>query len=123
MIYNLKFFLVSLKEQLTDPDFFIKTFKEQDTEFKLRRSESINSVNSLFFTSSNLNSASTTSPNSTYNEGNKEKKKINLDQTYLRLCMNCSKLLEKKFKSFKEKMIRPTIVAIYDELHTYYLAI
>ncbi len=121
MFYILKFFLVSIKEQLTDPDFFIKTFKEQDTEFKLRRSESINSVNSLFFTSSNLNSALTTSSNSTNNEGNKEKKKINLDQTYLRLCMNCSKLLEKKFKSFKEKMIRPTIVAIYDELHAYNL--
>jgi len=97
----------------------MKTFKErEDTEFRLRRSESINSVNSYFFTSSNLNSSAISQSNNNNEQQNKEKKKINLDQTYLRLCMNCSKLLEKKFKSFKEKMIRPAFVTIYDELNT-----
>lgn len=98
-------------EQLTDPDSFIKSLTNQDSdnnlEFKLRRADSINSVNSYFFKQNPSHQTST-------NNEQLNKKKINSDQIYLRLCMNCSGLLEKKFKSFKDRLIRPQFLNIYD---------
>jgi hypothetical protein len=33
---------------------------------------------------------------------------------YLRLCCDCGKQLEKKYKSFKDKMVQPEFANLYD---------
>ncbi len=114
-----KFLSFSLARKLTDPDSFVKAMQKQQqhqtsssenlNEFKLRRSESINSVNTYIF-----KSHPTVETNSNNEQINK--KKPNLDLIYLRLCMNCSDLLAKKFQSIRDKLIRPIFLNIYDEL-------
>ena len=117
------------KEQLTDPDSFIKAqttklvagsneqHKAPPTEFKLKRSDSITSVNSYFFHSSS-NSSSSNSLSSALGQSKKQAKgtvkEINFDLIYLRLCFDCGKLLEKKYKSFKDRMVQPEFANLYD---------
>lgn len=95
------------KEQLTDPDSLLKahTNSTEEIEFKLKRSDSITSVNSYFFKSTQ---------ESKEKLNTKDKSPLNTDQTYLRLCFDCGRLLEKKYKSLKDKIIRPEFANLYD---------
>ena len=95
-------------EQLTvtDPNAFIT----KSSEFKLRRSQSITSLNSYLFKTNKKKSKETlhdgTSTTTT--------QKFDTSLIYLRLCINCSALLEKKYKSCRDKMTKPVFVAQYD---------
>ena len=100
---------------MTDPDSFVKANLKrsgssensfQPTEFKLKRSDSITSLNSYFFKTASKDKETAFS--------SKSKKEPNLDSTYLRLCFDCGSLLEKKYKLLKDKMIRPELANLYD---------
>ncbi len=101
-------------EQLTDPDLLTKSSEnQQQSEFKLRRSESITSLNSYFF-KTNKKSRETKMNNKNNNSEDTPLQKFDTSQIYLRLCINCSSLLEKKFKSCRDKITKPVFVAKYD---------
>lgn len=117
----LKFIIL---EQLTDPELFVKTITdnvnsssdpEKQTEFRLRRSESINSVNSYFFKSPHHNhNHHHHSQTNNHSESQSLKKKLDLNQIFLRLCINCSTIVEKKYKSYREKLVRTQFAALYE---------
>ena len=79
-------------------------------EFKLRRSDSITSLNSYFSFKPNVANSGEQEPH-TLAESTHQ---IKLEQIFLRLCMNCSHLLEKKYNSFRDKMVKPTFVSHYE---------
>ena len=101
------------KEQLTDPDSFIKSMAVDGAkpEFKLRRSDSITSLNSYFSFKPAVVNSGEQEPPQTLAESSHQ---VKLDQIFLRLCMNCSHLLEKKYNSFRDKMVKPTFVSHYE---------
>lgn len=78
-----------LKEQLTDPTMFMR-----DNELKFKRSNSNTSINSHQI------------------QLNDEPQSSN--EQYLRLCINCSKLLNKKYQLMKDKANKPKIFDLYD---------
>ncbi|CAF0796127.1 unnamed protein product [Brachionus calyciflorus] len=107
-----KFISFTLAKLLTDPDSLLKAHsnKSEQIEFKLKRSDSITSMNSYFFRQNNsLNSSE--SPSKTTNPN------LNFDQMYLRLCFNCGLILEKKYNIQKDKIIKPEFANLYDDLH------
>lgn len=108
-----KFISLNQAKQLTDPDLFEEYLSNQtvDHEIKLRRSDSITSLNSYFFKS-----------NIKKSEGDQhlsKKNNLQINQIYIRLCFNCSHLVEKKFSSFKDKLSKPLLINHYDELFSY----
>ena len=122
-------FFYSNQEQLTDPDAFVKAqtakyssgsseqAKAAPTEFKLKRSDSITSVNSYFsYKSTTSSSTSESNASKLFNSltSNYTSKEVNFDIIYLRLCCDCGKQLEKKYKFFKEKIIQPEFANLYD---------
>lgn len=93
---------------MTDADLFEKYLSKQavDHEIKLRRSDSITSLNSYFFKS-----------NKKQVEGEEQltkKNNLQMNQVYIRLCFNCSHLVEKKFSLFKDKLTKPLLINHYD---------
>lgn len=110
-------------EQLTDPDTFVKahslltngglTNGAASGEFKLRRSDSITSANSYFFKSTSSSDPSLSGSSSAAKK-NASKHNHDLDQIYLRLCLNCSDLLEKKYKRLKDKLIKSKFTDYYN---------
>ena len=91
-----------------------ETASTPPTEFKLKRSESITSVNSYFSYKSGTSSSSNNNANKLLANLTTSQKEVNLDLMYLRLCCDCGKQLEKKYKSFKDKMVQPEFANLYD---------
>jgi hypothetical protein len=110
---SLNYYFVShKKEQLTDPEGFVGGQQRNGgvQEFKLKRSESLTSVNSSYFFNKSNNS-----DKSSINNGDNHLKKVpDLEQFYLRLCCNCSDRLEKKYKTLKDKSIKSKFSAYYE---------
>jgi hypothetical protein len=88
---------------------------DNQTEFKLKRSDSLTDVNSLsffkLFDQDNVENENGKNKNAKSN-----KKVLNLDQVYLRICFDCGRILEKKYKSLKDKIVRPIFDNLYDVL-------
>jgi hypothetical protein len=85
-------------------------------EFRLKRADSITSVNS-YFTNDSAKTSRTSFPVSSLlsSVGVVNKKApLNFEQLHLRLCLNCGLALEKKYKSVKDKIIKPKIINLYD---------
>lgn len=101
------------KGQLTDPHAFVKAnsvygaagLVNGSAEFKLKRSDSVTSVNSYFFKASSNDSGK--KPNETPSQSD-------LEQIYLRLCLNCSAVLEKKYKTLKDKLMKSKFTECYN---------
>lgn len=72
-------------------------------EFKLKRSDSMTSINSYFFKPTQSNA-----------ENSNQKSSTLLNQIHLRLCLNCGLILEKKYNIQKDKIIRPEFANLYD---------
>lgn len=101
------------KEKLTDPEGFVGGQQRNGgvQEFKLKRSESLTSVNSSYF----FNKSNNSDKSSMNNGGDNHLKKVpDLEQFYLRLCCNCSDRLEKKYKTLKDKNIKSKFSAYYE---------
>ncbi|RNA41431.1 rabenosyn-5-like [Brachionus plicatilis] len=99
-----KFISFKHAKLLTDPDIFIKAQnKPEEIEFKLKRSDSITSINSYFFKSTQ-----------SAGDGPNQKSISSFDQMHLRLCLNCGLILEKKYNIQKDKIIRPEFASLYD---------
>lgn len=105
-------------KELTDPESFNDISMNdpestnQPAELKLRRSDSITSLNSYFFKSTKTHNDHTTRKSM----DPKLTSKIQLSQVFIRLCFDCSNLLKKKYKSSRDKMVKPSFVSHYDEL-------
>lgn len=84
---------------------------EPSQEFKLRRSNSITSLNSYFF----HNKQVTVTKSTDISGLTKNQKSL----IFLRLCPNCSFLCEKVYRSSKDKQTKSTFVDYYDKLNSY----
>ncbi len=99
---------------------------QEQNEFKLRRADSITSVNSYFFKSNSDSNQQQTDNNDLAKKsfglsklsfgkmGSYNQAKSNPDQTYLRLCFDCGLTLEKKYKQLKDKTVRSHFSILYD---------
>lgn len=106
-------FLINL-EQLTNIDSAIVQSNRNlsKTEFKIKRADSMTSVNSYF--------GGNSSESGSVEKSGKIPKK---DQMFLRLCGDCGRILEKKFKSFKDNASNNKFTSKYDVSRVIYLTI
>ena|SRR5579883_690229 len=99
-------------EQLTDSEALMRAYKDSNGmfkndsigEFKLKRSDSVTSVNSYFFKTGASEQGKNSFPHQNHN----------LAQIYLRLCLNCSAILEKKYRVLKDKLIKSKFTEYYN---------
>ena len=115
MLMTTSILILAYSEQLTDPDTLVRAHASNikgigngTTEFKLKRSDSMSSVNSYFFKSTGSDHSLSSSPSS------KKTVAHDLEHIYLRLCLNCCALLEKKYKVLKDKLIKSNFTDLYN---------
>ena len=98
----------------------------QSPEFKLKRSDSITSLNPFTVKSLVASSLSVASKvderasslmrfgSSGSAASSSSKEPLDAEHVYMRLCKDCSRAIEKKYESLREKAMRPKIVELYD---------